>query len=69
VNDRDAYGEFTWTRKPSGRPRVASPRNFGRIDGWRDAWAAGYKAASVVTPPAFRDVLLAMAHSRAEVRA
>jgi hypothetical protein len=63
VNDRDAYGALTWTRTPAGRSRVASPRNFGRIDGWRDEWAAGYKVATSITSPAFRDVLLAIARS------
>ena len=61
----NAYGEFTWMRKPGARPRVASPRNLGRIDGWRDEWAHGYKTATSITPPAFRDVLLAMARSAA----
>lgn len=63
VNDRDAWGEFTWTKKPGARPRIASPRNFNRIAGWRDEWVDGYKLATSITPPAFRDVLLAIART------
>ncbi len=70
VNDRDVCSDLCWARPPGeGRARIASPRNFGRIDGWRDEWAHGYKQATSITLPAFRDVLLAMARTAGKVPA
>ncbi len=67
VGDAGSIGE--------GRPE------FGGIDAWRDAWGkrreqwtnsthrGGHHGLTATTPPAFRDVLLAMARSAARVHA
>lgn len=63
VPDRESFGEFTWTTTPGARGRLASPRNFASITGWREEWRRAYEVTTSITPPAFRDALLSLART------